>query len=296
MRVSVLTPSYNQARFLAENLASVAAQGPVEHIVVDGGSSDGSRELLQASSVRWVSEPDRGQADALGKALKMATGDILGWLNSDDVYAPGAVARALALLEDPSLDMVYGHSEIIDAEGAHVGRVDAYEVDLEGLLAYATIPQPSVFVRRAAVERAGGIDASYRYALDYDLWLRMGLHSARWRAVDETWARFRVHGASKTVSESARFLPEVERAQRQALASPRLPPHLASQRRRIRARFYAGIARASYANLDLSAARSYFARAAWNDLGVLDATALKSVLPERLIRALRAARRALRNG
>jgi len=148
-RVSILTPSFNQAHFLAENLASVRLQGDVEHIVVDGGSQDGSRELLEKSPVRWVSERDGGQADALNKALKMASGEILGWLNSDDLYLPGAVAQATALLDaDPGLDMVYGHSDQIDAEGRRFGRVDAYPVDLEQLLSYATIPQPSAFVRR----------------------------------------------------------------------------------------------------------------------------------------------------
>ena len=291
-RVSVLTPSYNQARFLAENLASVASQGDVEHLVADGGSTDGSRELLEKSAARWVSEPDRGQAHALGKALAMAGGEILGWINSDDAYVPGAVGRALAILDtEPSLDMVYGHSEIIDAEGRVLGRVDAYDVDLEGLLAYATIPQPSVFVRKAAVVRAGGIDESYRYALDYDLWLRLGLHRARWRAVDETWARFRVHGASKTVAESARFLPEVERAMEKALNSPSLPAPLAAKKSRLRARFYANVAHAAYVNLDLPTARSYFARAAKTDVTALErrhwSYAAKSLLPERVIRALR---------
>jgi glycosyltransferase involved in cell wall biosynthesis len=294
MDVSVLTPSYNQARFLAENLASVAAQGPVEHIVVDGGSTDGSRELLEASSVKWVSEPDRGQGEALNKGLRMARGEIIGWLNSDDLYRPGAVARAVALLdENPQLDMVYGHSDKIDAEGRTLGRVDSYAVDLEGLLGYATIPQPSTFLRRAALERAGGIDTSYRYAMDYDLWLRLGLQGARWRAVDESWACFRIHDASKTVAEGRRFLPEVERAMEAALASPLLPRHL--EPRRLRARFHSNLARAAYANLDLTTARREFARAArLEPREVAWPYALKSLLPSAAVawsRAVLAARR-----
>jgi GT2 family glycosyltransferase len=285
--VSILTPSFNQARFLAENLRSIAAQTrPVdEHVVADGGSTDGSRELLAAAPppVRWVSERDGGQADALNKALAMARGDVIGWLNSDDVYRPDAVERALdAFADDPALDMVYGHSEKIDADGRVIGRVDAYPVDLEQLLAYATIPQPSCFFRRRALDRVGGVDASFRYAMDYDLWLRLGLHGTRWRSIDAVLAGFRLHGDSKSTSETARFYPEIERTTAAALASPLLPPALAARRRELRRRFHTGIGIAAYANLDVPRARQHLVQAlAIDPLGVdlrLARYALKSLL------------------
>jgi len=299
-RVSILTPSYNQARFLALNLASVRGQGDVEHIVADGGSSDGSRELLQKSQVRWLSEPDRGQADALNKALAMARGEIVGWLNSDDVYRPGAVARALSFFDaDPSLDMVYGHSDKIDAGGNVIGRVDAYQTDLAGLLARATIPQPSTFLKRAALDKAGGVDVQYRYALDYDLWLRLALMGAKWRAVDETWAQFRIHGDSKTVAEAERFLPEVERAMENALASPLLPLELAAKKDELRSRHHANVGRAALANLDLSTARSQLVRALLLWPASLDAAMLsslgKSLLPRPLLMAARRGKARLRS-
>ena len=296
MRVSVLTPSFNQARFLAQNLASVRAQGELvlEQIVADGASSDGSRELLEQAGgkVRFVSERDGGQADALNKALKMARGEIVGWLNSDDLYRDGAVARAVATFDaDPTLDVVYGHSDKIDAEGRLIGRVDAYQTDLEGLLSHATIPQPSTFLRRAALERVGGVDAGFRYAMDYDLWLRLALDGAKWRAVDETWARFRIHGESKSGSEATLFLPEVARAMENALASPRLPPSLAARKRELRSRHHATVGVAALANLELAVARDQLARAVMIDPLHADARLLsslaKSFLPERALVAAR---------
>jgi glycosyltransferase involved in cell wall biosynthesis len=293
VRVSILTPSYNQARFLAENLASVRAQGEVEHIVADGGSSDGSRELLEKSGVRFFSERDRGQADALNKALKLAGGEIIGWLNSDDLYCDGAVARALQAFDaDPTLDVVYGHSDKIDGDGRGFGRVDAYQTDLEGLLTHATIPQPSAFLRRAVLERAGGVDVSYRYAMDYDLWLRLALGGARWRAVDETWAKFRIHGDSKSGSQAALFLPEVERAMESALASPRLPPSLAAKKSALRRRYHANVGQAALAALDLPLARRFLWRAARLDPAGVDFALLsslgKSLLPRPALLAARA--------
>jgi glycosyltransferase involved in cell wall biosynthesis len=301
-RVSILTPSYNQAAFLAENLASVRAQGPIvhEHIVCDGGSTDGSRRVLeQAKGVKWVSEPDRGQADALNKALVMAHGEIVGWLNSDDVYTDGAVARALAVLDaDPALDMVYGHSDKIDEKGRIIGRVDAVPVDLADLLAHATIPQPSTFIRRSALERVGGVEISYRYAMDYDLWLRLGLAGARWRAVDETWAQFRIHGESKSGSQAAKFLPEVERAMENALASPLLPEQLVAQKAQLRRRHHQNIGRAALANLELDVARSQLARAILADPKRLDLklfwSLAKSLLPQRALERARSLKARLR--
>jgi len=294
-RVSVITPSFNQARFLEENLASVRAQGGcvLEHIVMDGGSTDGTRELLERSAgVAWVSERDRGQSDALAKGLARARGEIIGWLNSDDLYCEGAVARAVALLDaDPGLAMVFGHCRVIDEVGRPIGSVDAYDVDLEGMLSFGTIPQPSCFLRRSAIDLAGGIDVSLRYAMDYDLWLRIGLAGGRWRAVDEYWAEFRIHGASKTGSEGARFLPEVEGAMERALGSASLPPGLARRRPAIRARFHKNIARAAYANLDLATARSRFLQAARVDPFALDRATLvcaaKAFLPLPMVVAAR---------
>lgn len=301
LRVSVVTPSYNQASFLVENLASVAAQGPVvhEHIVADGGSTDGSREVLERSTVRWVSERDRGQSDALNKALRLATGDVIGWLNSDDIYRPGAAARAAQILEDdPSLMGVFGHCDVIDEQGRTIGLVEGVPVDLEAMLCFGTIPQPSCFLRRSLFTELGGVDESYRYAMDYDFWLRALLSGAKFRSVDEVWAGFRVHGASKTGGESDRFFPEIIRAMEAALASPRLPSPLAARRGELRRRFFTSMGQGAYANLHLPWARRFAARALAADPLGLDrrwlSCSLKSLLPLPAVRGLRRATASLR--
>lgn len=295
--LSVVTPSYNQARFLQACLDSVRAQGEVvlEHLVMDGGSTDGSVDILRAAKgVRWTSERDAGQSDALNKGLSQVRGEFVGWLNSDDVYLPGAAARAVALLRaDPGLGMVFGHCRKIDADGAPIGRVDARDLTLEALLSFGTIPQPSCFLRRSVLEAAGGVDVSYRYAMDYDLWLRLGLRGVRWRAVDEVWAGFRLHGASKSGSDAPRFLPEVERAMEAALASPQLPPWLGVRRPLLRRRFHENVALAAYANLDLPSARRHLYKAALAQPSGVNRPLLgclaKTLLGQRAIVAARAA-------
>lgn len=296
-RVSVLTPSLDQARFLSANLDSVRAQGAVvlEHIVIDGGSSDGSAALLAArgdGKLRWRSAPDRGQSDALNQALRLARGDVIGWLNADDVYRPGAARRAVALLDsDPGLGAVYGHCDKIDAAGRVIGRVDAHAVSLESLLGFDTVPQPSCFLRRSVLEEAGGVDEALHYAMDYDLWLRLLLRGARLRAVDEVWAGFRVHGASKSEAHNGRFLPEFERALERALRSPALPAALASRRGALRRRFHTSMARAAYARMELATARAQGLLALRADPGGADGDLLRylalSALGPRLVRAAR---------
>lgn len=306
-RVSVLTPSFNQAAYLPANLASVSSQGPLvlEHLVMDGGSQDGSVEVLGAAAkddprLRFTSAPDRGQSDAVNNALSQARGDIIGWLNSDDIYYPGAIARAVALLDqDPGLGAVFGHCHKIDAQGRIIGRVDARQVTLEDMLAFGTIPQPSCFLRRQVFIDAGGVDLRYRYAMDYDLWLRLGLRGVRWRAIDETWAGFRLHQTSKSASETPRFLPEVEQAMEEALASPLLPQALRGRRAALRRRFHTAVALAAYANLDLDASRRHVRRAVRAEAlgadGQLLYTFAKSLLGPRLVLASRRLKQALRS-
>jgi glycosyltransferase involved in cell wall biosynthesis len=216
--VSILTPSYNQAAFLEATIRSVEEQDyePVEHVVVDGGSTDGSVDILRRRpGVRWISEPDEGQSHALNKALSLANGEIVGWLNSDDVYLPGAIARGVAALERTGAALVYANLIEIDESGREVGRQKARGWDRDRLLRhFNSVPQPTVFMRREALDAVGGIDASYHYAMDYELWLRLG---ARFPVayVDDWWAAFRHHPAAKTGSRvDERFWAEAWRASR----------------------------------------------------------------------------------
>lgn len=176
--VSVLTPSFEQARWLADNLHSVACQTypAIEHIVMDGGSTDGTRALLEAAGprVHWTSEPDRGQAHALNKALALSQGDIIGWLNSDDAYFDsGVVAEVVGFFEcHPEVDVVYGHAACVNADGRILHYFWAPPFRRRVLRLYDYIVQPAVFCRRSALSDRF-VDESFEFAMDYELWLRL---------------------------------------------------------------------------------------------------------------------------
>ena len=223
--VSVVTPCLNALRFLPENLRSVESQDydEIEHIVVDGGSSDGTVELLRhAEAIRWTSGPDRGQSDALNKGLTTARGEILAWLNADDYYLPHAVASAVrAFAENPDAVAVYGNVVVVDAAGRELSRAKSEPFDLDRALSFGNvIPQPAVFFRRRAFEQVGPLETSYHYAMDFDLWLRLA-RVGRLRYVDDYWAAFRLHPHSKTGTALKRMWRE-ERAVSRAHGGPLL--------------------------------------------------------------------------
>ncbi len=177
--VSVLTPSFNQARWLGDNLRSVAEQSypNIEHIVMDGGSTDGSVEILGdvGSAVRWRSELDRGQSHALNKAFAESKGEILGWLNSDDAYFDTeAVASAVRVfVEHPEVDLVYGHAALVNADGLVLQVMWAPPFHYGLLREFNFIVQPTTFVRRSAITGLFA-DESFDYMMDRELWLRLG--------------------------------------------------------------------------------------------------------------------------
>lgn len=178
--VSVLTPSFNQVRWLPDNLRSVACQTypSIEHVVMDGGSTDGSIEVLKRAgdSLRWESEPDRGQSHAINKAFAVSRGEIIGWLNSDDAfYDCSAVQHAVDVFErNPQVDVVYGHAARINADGTIVYYMHVPRFNIKRLKWGCYIVQPAVFIRRSALA-AGFVDESFHYAMDWELWLRLGM-------------------------------------------------------------------------------------------------------------------------
>lgn len=214
--VSVVTPSLNHAAFLGEAVASVRAQAyaPLEHVVVDGGSEDGTCEMLSAlgSAVRWVSEADRGQSAALNKGVRMSTGEILGWLNADDLYEPGAVASAVAFFDaHPDVALVYGDAVFVDAAGLELGPCSQVREFTHAELVHSGdfVAQPAAFFRRAAFDAVGGLDESLHWAMDYDLWLKL---AARFPVayLPRRLARYRWTGENKTARGGFARLAELE--------------------------------------------------------------------------------------
>jgi glycosyltransferase involved in cell wall biosynthesis len=227
--VSIVTPSLNQGRWLPAAITSVRAQTypRVEHVVVDGGSSDETLEILRANEgVRWMSEPDRGQSHALNKGFALAQGEILGWLNADDAYEPDAVAAAVAALRESATGLVYADVTRVNDDGVNPRRIRSRphwnhwtEVN-EGCGVYS----PAVFFTREAFEAVGGLDESLHLTMDYDLWLRIGRRFGA-QYVDAVWAVQRIHDDAKTMRHYEDFWPErlaVSRRHGGRLVSPLL--------------------------------------------------------------------------
>ena len=224
--VSVVTPSFNQARFLERTLESVLAQDypRIEHIVVDGGSTDASPEIIRRYASRlawWVSEPDAGQTDAINKGLSHARGDILAWLNSDDMWLPGAVSAAVqAFGQYPDCGLIYGAANYIDEQDRVIGRFPAAQTDHRLLRqGYVHIPQQAAFFRGDLWRTVGPLDPSFDFAMDYDLWTRIAAR-ARLKFIPQVWGNFRLHGAAKTIASDERCWPEMLRVHYRDGGSP----------------------------------------------------------------------------
>jgi glycosyltransferase involved in cell wall biosynthesis len=212
VKLSIVTPSFNGRRFLEETGRSILSQAgdfELEWVVVDGESTDGTVDLLRRFAddprVRWTSESDRGQSHGINKGLAAASGDVVAWLNTDDLYTPGALAAvANAFERNPAAQWVAGRYEVIDAEGRVIRpSVARYKerflrrYSYRALLRENFISQPAVFWRREFGRRVGPLDESLHYTMDYDLWLRMG-REAPPLFLDRVLARFRLHESSKT--------------------------------------------------------------------------------------------------
>lgn len=207
-RISVVTPSYNQAAYLRHTLESVLSQGypNLEYIVCDGGSDDGSVALIEEYSDRlswWVSESDEGQTDALAKGFSRATGEILCWVNSDDQLEPGSLRYvADRFASDPALEFLWGDCRWIDENGAVLyTRREVPFVRWLWLYGYNYIPQPAAFWTRALYDRVGGLNRDCRVAMDTELFAKMS-RVARLEHTDMVLARFRVHAQQRTKVEA----------------------------------------------------------------------------------------------
>jgi hypothetical protein len=215
-RVTVVTPSFNQAAFLEEAIRSVLLQGypDLEYFVIDGGSTDGSVDIIRRYApwlAGWTSARDAGQAAALAHGFQQATGAVLAWLNSDDVFLPGAVTRAAhALRQAPEAVMVYGDADQIDAGGVRLGPAPQVRAGNRRVLLEEnnTIAQPAAFFRRTAYAAVGGLDPALHWAMDYDLWIKLaGLGALQYLPV--RLAQMRLYPQAKTGGGDVAMFAEI---------------------------------------------------------------------------------------
>ncbi len=208
--VSIVTPSFNQALFLEQTIQSVLGQDypKIEYFIVDGGSRDGSVDILKKYANKlawWISEKDAGQADAINKGMSRVKGEIVAWLNSDDYYLPGAIRSAVDVFaRHPEVVLIYGDVRAVDEKGRTINLIRYDQLSIEDLLCFEIIGQSSVFMRRYALEKAGKLDPALHFLLDHQLWIRIA-RLGRLLHVPEVWSAARYHPAAKNRAQAVDF-------------------------------------------------------------------------------------------
>ena len=227
-KVSIVTPSYNQGEFLERTIESVLSQNwpSLEYFIFDGGSTDSTIDILwkYGDRVQWESQKDQGQADAVNKGLEALTGDIIGWLNSDDVYYPGAIECVIEYFsEHPDVDVVYGMADHIDANDKPFEPYPTEQWDFQRLKWTCFLCQPAVFFRRSVVERNGLLDVNLKYCMDYEYWLRLGAAGVCFGYLEQKLAGSRMYPSNKTLGQRVQAHQEIVEMFRQRFgyASPR---------------------------------------------------------------------------
>ena len=235
--VSIVTPSYNQAPFLEQTIQSVLEQDypHVEYIVVDGGSTDNSVEVIQKYADRlayWISEKDSGQAEAINKGFARANGEIVAWLNSDDYYLMHTISIVVRCFEqNPDVVMVYGDMFAVDGNDQTINVLRYRQLSLEDLLCFQIIGQPSVFFRRSALEKVGRLDPTFHFMLDHHLWIRLA-QLGRILHLPQVWSAARYHPQAKNRARAAEFGREAFRVLDWAKKQPELAESVSKVKRR----------------------------------------------------------------
>lgn len=205
-RISVITPSYNQGRYIERTIDSVLSQqiDGLEYLIIDGGSTDETLSILKRHHNRlyWISEPDNGHSDAINKGVGLSSSPIIGWLNSDDVYYPGALQKVVIYFDrHPEVEVVYGEAYHIDENDRVIGEYPTEPWNWERLKEVCFISQPAAFLRRRVFDDNGPLDVSLHYSMDYEYWLRLGRNGARFAYLPEVLASTRLHDEAATLAK-----------------------------------------------------------------------------------------------
>ena len=305
-KVSIVTPSYNQANFLEETIRSVLLQNypNLEYIIIDGGSNDGSVNIIRKYEPwlsYWKSEPDRGQSQAINQGWAMSTGNILAYLNSDDTYEPKAVQKVINFLrEHPHVDTVYGDCNKIDEVSKVTGMCSGMPFDLKAIACGQWyIPQPSVFIRSQVIKSIGNLAENLHLVMDWMLWLHIALAGFKIVYLPQTLANFRVYKLTKTSSQFKRAGKEKLLVLDNLFQDANLPADIQLYKPQAYSNVYRVMGLCAYDQIEMPEARSHL----WHSL-LLDPASIKepkvfwsltiSCLGNRLYRYLSAVWKGLR--